>query len=238
MEDHSWIDRLQQKNSFGSLLEDRNSPRMNSAVKQKTNSLPKSSFRNIQLRVQEIREQLAVLKQSSSTSGSKALQQVFPRIRPPNLTAEFLEDCYEEKDKAVRPGDPLAYSTPVNPTNPIDNLNSSLSCSARPGFLNNRPLSMPSPPMANSPGNSPNSISPRSLSPNQNSPKHNIRPSTCYTSPLNPAQPAMSKRSREGRDSLPNPFTEFGPSPCPVLPPFPPVLQTPYRRLRQDNKCF
>ena len=113
----------------------------------------------------------------------------------------------------MQPEDPLAYSTPVNPTNPIYNLNSSLSCSARPGFLNNRPLSMPSPPMANSPGNSPNSISPRSLSPNQNSPKHNIRPSPCYTSSLNPAQPAMSKRSREGRDSLPNPFTEFGPSP-------------------------
>ena len=197
-----------QKNSLESLLEDHSGAGLTANIKNKTNSLPKSSFSNIQLRVQEIRDQLEVLKQSSSTSGSKALQQVFPRIRPPNLTQEFLDDCFEEKGKGI--GDPLAYSTPVNPTNPIYNLNSSLSCSGRPGFLNNRPLSMPSPPLANSPGNSPNSISPRSLSPNQNSPKHNIRPSSCYTSA--PAPPP-GKRGASREPSLPNPFSEFGPSP-------------------------
>ena len=202
-----------QKNSLESLLEDQSGL---SASKHKTNSLPKSSFSNIQLRVQEIRDQLEVLKQSSSSSGSKALQQVFPRIRPPNLVSNdsFVDnDNFEEKAK----GDPLAvYSTPVNPANPIyNNLNSSLS--SRPGFLNNRPLSMPSPPLANSPGNlSPNSLSPRSLSPNGNSPKHNIRPSACYSQPPNPQhQPSsergVGKRSRES--GLPNPFTEFGPSP-------------------------
>ena len=208
-----------QKNSLESLLEDQSGL---SASKHKTNSLPKSSFSNIQLRVQEIKDQLEVLKQSSSSSGSKALQQVFPRIRPPNLvSSEFADnDNFEEKSKGV---DPLAaYSTPVNPANPIYNLNSSLSCSSRPGFLNNRPLSMPSPPLANSPGNlSPNSLSPRSLSPNGNSPKHNIRPSACYSHPPNPQhQPSeRGKRSRGGVEArcgetgLPNPFTEFGPSP-------------------------
>ena len=208
-----------QKNSLESLLEDQSGL---SASKHKTNSLPKSSFSNIQLRVQEIRDQLEVLKQSSSSSGSKALQQVFPRIRPPNLvSSDFADnDNFEEKAKG---GDPLAvYSTPVNPANPIYNLNSSLSCSSRPGFLNNRPLSMPSPPLANSPGNlSPNSLSPRSLSPNGNSPKHNIRPSACYSQPPNPQhQPSERggpKRSRggeaRGEAGLPNPFTEFGPSP-------------------------
>ena len=203
-----------QKNSLESLLEDQSGL---SASKHKTNSLPKSSFSNIQLRVQEIRDQLEVLKQSSSSSGSKALQQVFPRIRPPNLISSDFADNgnFEEKAK----GDPLAvYSTPVNPANPIYNLNSSLSCSSRPGFLNNRPLSMPSPPLANSPGNlSPNSLSPRSLSPNGNSPKHNIRPSACYSQPPNPQhQPSErggGKRSRGGEVGLPNPFTEFGPSP-------------------------
>ena len=208
-----------QKNSLESLLEDQSGL---SASKHKTNSLPKSSFSNIQLRVQEIRDQLEVLKQSSSSSGSKALQQVFPRIRPPNLvSSDFAENNnFEEKAKG---GDPLAvYSTPVNPANPIYNLNSSLSCSSRPGFLNNRPLSMPSPPLANSPGNlSPNSLSPRSLSPNGNSPKHNIRPSACYSQPPipqhQPSERGLGKRSRggeaRGETGLPNPFTEFGPSP-------------------------
>ena len=212
-----------QKNSLESLLEDQSGL---SAAKHKTNSLPKSSFSNIQLRVQEIRDQLEVLKQSSSSSGSKALQQVFPRIRPPNLVSSDFADNDNFEDKA-KGGDPLAvYSTPVNPVNPIYNLNnSSLSCSSRPGFLNNRPLSMPSPPLANSPGNlSPNSLSPRSLSPNGNSPKHNIRPSACYSQPPNPQhQPSEGgrggKRSRggggeaRGETGLPNPFTEFGPSP-------------------------
>lgn len=193
-----------QKNSLESLLEDQGAL---SVAKHKTNSLPKSNFSNIQLRVQEIRDQLEVLKKSSSTSGSKALQQVFPRIRPHNLTAEFMEDCYEGKSNQPT-ADLHAYSTPVNPTNPIYNLNSSLSSSSRPGFLNNRPMSMPSPPLASSPGNSPNSLSPRSLSPNQNSPKHNIRPSSCYSSPANPNLASTSAKRRE-----PNPFTDFGPSP-------------------------
>ena len=87
-----------------------------SAVKNKSNSLPKSAFSNIQLRVQEIRDQLEVLKQSSNVSGSKALQQVFPHMRPPSLTSQ--------------PGQ-TGRKTEL---------------SARPGFLNNRPLSMPSPP--------------------------------------------------------------------------------------------
>ena len=122
-----------------------------SAVKNKSNSLPKSAFSNIQLRVQEIRDQLEVLKQSSNVSGSKALQQVFPRMRPPSLTSQ--------------PGQ-TGRKTEL---------------SARPGFLNNRPLSMPSPPLASSPHHSPNSMSPRSLSPNPtSSPKHNIRTSSCY----------------------------------------------------------
>ena len=208
-----------QKNSLESLLEDQSGL---SASKHKTNSLPKSSFSNIQLRVQEIRDQLEVLKQSSSSSGSKALQQVFPRIRPPNLVSSDFPDNDNFEEKAKGGGDPLAvYSTPVNPVNPIYNLNNS-SLSSRPGFLNNRPLSMPSPPLANSPGNlSPNSLSPRSLSPNGNSPKHNIRPSVCYSQPPNPQhQPSEErgrggKRSREarGETGLPNPFTEFGPSP-------------------------
>ena len=208
-----------QKNSLESLLEDQSGL---SAMKHKTNSLPKSSFSNIQLRVQEIRDQLEVLKQSSSSSGSKALQQVFPRIRPPNLVTNDFTDNENFEEKIKGAGDPLAvYSTPVNPSNPIyNNLNSSLSCSSRPGFLNNRPLSMPSPPLVNSPGNlSPNSISPRSLSPNGNSPKHNIRPSACYSQPPNPQHQAAESRGKRGRgggegaSGLPNPFSEFAPSP-------------------------
>ena len=66
-----------------------------SAVKNKSNSLPKSAFSNIQLRVQEIRDQLEVLKASSSQSGSKALQQVFPRMRPPSLTSQSVVTCPE-----------------------------------------------------------------------------------------------------------------------------------------------
>ena len=74
-----------------------------SAVKSKSNSLPKSAFSNIQLRVQEIRDQLEVLKQSSNVSGSKALQQVFPRMRPPSLTSQ--PESYQRKpDLSVRPG--------------------------------------------------------------------------------------------------------------------------------------
>ena len=65
-------------------------------MKHKSNSLPKSAFSNIQLRVQEIRDQLEVLKQSSHVSGSKALQQVFPRMRPPSLT--------QGHDLSARPG--------------------------------------------------------------------------------------------------------------------------------------
>ena len=84
-----------------------------SAVKNKSNSLPKSAFSNIQLRVQEIRDQLEVLKQSSHQSGSKALQQVFPRMRPPSLTSQ--SECYSQT-QAGRKQD----------------------LSSRPGFLNNR----------------------------------------------------------------------------------------------------
>ena len=79
---------------------------------------------------------------------------------------------------------------------------------------------MPSPPLANSPGNlSPNSLSPRSLSPNGNSPKHNIRPSACYSQPPNPQHQAAESRGKRGRgggegaSGLPNPFSEFAPSP-------------------------
>lgn len=61
-----------------------------------SNSLPKSAFSNIQLRVQEIRDQLEVLKQSGGSGGSKALQQVFPRIRPPSLTQEMLDEGFED----------------------------------------------------------------------------------------------------------------------------------------------
>ena len=61
-----------------------------------SNSLPKSTFSNIQLRVQEIRDQLEVLKQSGGSGGSKALQQVFPRIRPPSLTQEMLDEGFED----------------------------------------------------------------------------------------------------------------------------------------------
>jgi hypothetical protein len=218
LEDEDGNFRPQQKNSLDSLLDGGQgglAGPTSGAVKHKTNSLPKSSFSNIQLRVQEIRDQLEVLKQSSSTSGSKALQQVFPRIRPPNLATDgFLDDFEDGKGKAGPDPGLAVYSTPVNPTNPIYNLNSSLVCSARPGFLNNRPLSMPSPPLANSPGNSPNSLSPRSLSPNGNSPKHNIRPSTIHA--LNPnLNPSLNpgKRDRREAGNLPNPFSEFGPSP-------------------------
>ena len=70
------------KNSLECLLEEQSNCKVPLAVKNKSNSLPKSAFSNIQLRVQEIRDQLEVLKQSSHISGSKALQQVFPRIRP------------------------------------------------------------------------------------------------------------------------------------------------------------
>ena len=89
-----------------------------SAVKNKSNSLPKSAFSNIQLRVQEIRDQLEVLKQSSHQSGSKALQQVFPRMRPPSLTSQ--SECYQSQSQsqAQRKQD----------------------LSSRPGFLNNRKL--------------------------------------------------------------------------------------------------
>ena len=73
-----------------------------SAVKNKSNSLPKSAFSNIQLRVQEIRDQLEVLKQSSHQSGSKALQQVFPRMRPPSLTSQ--PECYQAQTGTSRPG--------------------------------------------------------------------------------------------------------------------------------------
>ena len=84
------------------------------AVKNKSNSLPKSAFSNIQLRVQEIRDQLEVLKASSSQSGSKALQQVFPRMRPPSLTSQ--SECYQGGSQRKQ------------------------DLSSRPGFLNNRKL--------------------------------------------------------------------------------------------------
>ena len=204
------------KNSLECLLEEQSNCKVPLAVKNKSNSLPKSAFSNIQLRVQEIRDQLEVLKQSSHISGSKALQQVFPRIRPPTLTQEFLDEGFEDSKKKC--SENIHYSTPVNPINPIYTLASESgtevghrrldSSSVRPGFLNNRPLSMPSPPLQNSPGNSPNSISPRSLSPNpHNSPKHNIRPSTCYQSHI------QGKSTLTSRTTLPNAFTEFGPSP-------------------------
>jgi len=89
------------KNSLECLLEEQSNCKVPLAVKNKSNSLPKSAFSNIQLRVQEIRDQLEVLKQSSHSSGSKALQQVFPRIRPPNLTQEFMDEGFEDSKKEM-----------------------------------------------------------------------------------------------------------------------------------------
>lgn len=71
-------------------------------VKHKTNSLPKSAFSNIQLRVQEIKDQLEVLKASSQVPGSKALQQVFPRIRGPHVVGQ--ETDHRPQDMSCRPG--------------------------------------------------------------------------------------------------------------------------------------
>ena len=86
------------KNSLDCLLEQQTNYKFPSAVKNKSNSLPKSAFSNIQLRVQELKDQLDVLKQSSSSSGSKAFQQVLPRIRPPKLSSgsEYLDEGFED----------------------------------------------------------------------------------------------------------------------------------------------
>ena len=132
------------KNSLDCLLEtEQTNYKLPSAVKNKSNSLPKSAFSNIQLRVQEIKDQLEVLKQSSSSSGSKAFQQVLPRIRPPtSLTSgsEYLDEGFEDS-KVTK------FCTPVHPNNPIfslaasDSVNirsKSDSSTPRPGFLNNR----------------------------------------------------------------------------------------------------
>ena len=199
------------KNSLDCLLEDQSNYKYSQAVKSKSNSLPKSAFSNIQLRVQEIRDQLEVLKQSSHSSGSKALQQVLPRIRPPTLTSEYLDEGFEDLKTTCGP----KYCTPVHPSNPIYRLAASESQTGdrkqpRPGFLNNRPLSMPSPPLANSPEHSPNSMSPRSLSPNpQLSPKHNVRPSSCYQSQIQPCKGNLLKNSFPSPPSSPSTL-----SPC------------------------
>ena len=112
-------------------------------MKSKSNSLPKSAFSNIQLRVQEIRDQLEVLKASSHSSGSKALQQVLLRIRPPTLHSEYLDEGFEEAVSKAN----AKFCTPVHPNNPIYSLaasseanNSELGTERklRPGFLNNR----------------------------------------------------------------------------------------------------
>ena len=199
------------KNSLDCLLEDQHFQGLpgSQAVKSKSNSLPKSAFSNIQLRVQEIRDQLEVLKASSHSSGSKALQQVLPRIRPPTLNSDYLDEGFEEVNK-INNANKLC--TPVYPHNPLYSLVAAAESGhadlgterkLRPGFLNNRPLSMPSPPMAASPDHSPNSMSPRSLSPNtQLSPKHNIRPSSCYNANIH----TSTKGDRGGlRNSFPSP---------------------------------
>ena len=203
------------KNSLDCLLEDQHYQGHpgSQAVKSKSNSLPKSAFSNIQLRVQEIRDQLEVLKASSHSSGSKALQQVLPRIRPPTLNSDYLDEGFEEVNK-INNANKLC--TPVYPHNPLYSLVASAESGhsdpaterkLRPGFLNNRPLSMPSPPMAGSPDHSPNSMSPRSLSPNsQLSPKHNIRPSSCYNANIHTVSNMSSKGDRGAlRNSFPSP---------------------------------
>ena len=92
---------------------------------------------------------MEVLKQSSS--GSKALQQVLPRIRPPNLASDFSDEGFEE----LKLGG-AKYSTPVQPNNPIYSIAAGSdsgsgtsdsgdrkilklnSATSRPGFYNNR----------------------------------------------------------------------------------------------------
>ena len=196
------------KTSLECLLDAQTDYNVPLAVKNKSNSLPKSAFSNIQLKVQEIRDQLEVLKQSSHSSGSKALQQVFPRLRPPLLADDFPDEGFLEPKKDRR-----HLNTPVTPAGASSSSSTlayglhdevrlrgeQATTTFRPGFINNRPMSMPSPPLQNSPGNSP-SISPRSLSPNpQGSPKCNVRPS--YYPPPAPTAPRGS--------AMPRPFAEF-----------------------------
>ena len=234
----------EEKNSLECLIDAQTRCHVPLAVKHKSNSLPKSAFSNIHLKVAEIREQLEVLKQSSHISGSKALQQVFPRIRPPSVgsgvSGDFSDEGYVEQEGGKKDAPPPRhYTTPVNPHNPIY---SHLGCATtdlaqppdynnpaetvkfynhnpaggpRPGFVNNRPMSMPSPPLHNSPGASPGSCSPRSLSPNpQNSPKYNIRPSGSYYACAPVGGAASSAHAQSAPSRLPRPFPEFGCSPA------------------------
>ena len=76
-----------------------------------------------------------MLKQSSAGSGSKALQQVLPRIRPPGpgLASDY---------RAPAPAPAPVYSTPVVPANPLYATllgdTEAARQKPRPGFLNNR----------------------------------------------------------------------------------------------------